>query len=208
MCEVLRDRSNRLVVVRGPAGCGKSLLSLQEALLDLERKEVQKVVLVRPFVECDEQLGFLPGSLEEKMGPWRRSFEDAVGDAISPATWARWIDDGRIEQAALGMLRGRTFRHSWVIADEVQNATPKQVQMLVTRIGDGCRMVLLGDPSQSDLRKKSVHGLTDLWDRLERLRSCGELPTEIELVELGFEDIQRDPVVGFLEEVVYRSQLP
>ena len=135
----------------GPAGTGKTYLAVAYAAQCLERGQVERIVLSRPAVEAGERLGFLPGDMREKVDPYLRPLYDALYDVLPPAKVERDLETGVIEIAPLAFMRGRTLAHSFVILDEAQNTTSMQMKMFLTRIGEGSKMVVTGDPSQIDL---------------------------------------------------------
>jgi phosphate starvation-inducible PhoH-like protein len=207
----LRDPKYRLLIIRGPAGCGKTMFALQEALRTLDTGDTPKIFLIRPAVSCEESLGYLPGSQDEKLAPYMLPFYDSVGDLYPQSKWNQWRNDGRVEAFSIGFVRGRSFKHCTVIADEMQNATPHQLRTLLTRVGEGCRMIILGDPAQTDLQRKE-NGLADLWERLLDYGSSSGVygagfPSDVHCVELGHEDIQRDPLVAFAEDLYRYNKL-
>ena len=158
-----------IVIATGPAGSGKTMLACQEAA----RRRLGKVLFTRPIVAADEDLGYLPGTVDEKMEPWfRHVMEYCRNVHVEP----------------LGYMRGRTFTDTFIIADEMQNSTPNQMKMLLTRIGANSKMIILGDLDQSDLT--GPNGLADVVGRIEGL----EL-THVHHVAMGPEDVQRDPAV-------------
>jgi len=154
-----------IVIGTGPAGTGKTLLACHEASKALVSRRVDRLVLTRPAVSVDEQHGFLPGNLEEKMAPWTRPMFDALHRWYSPNKVQDMIDAKQIEICPLAYMRGRTFDKTWIIGDEMQNSTPSQMKMLLTRIGEGSTMVVLGDPNQHD-RGFEANGLADLVKRV------------------------------------------
>jgi phosphate starvation-inducible PhoH-like protein len=165
---LLESARPSIVVAHGPAGTGKTKLAVQVGMWKLFNKEVDKIVLTRPTVPVDnEQHGFLPGTLNDKMRPWLLPIEDAIRDSpnYKHTTLNKLILDGRIEIAPLGFMRGRTFHRSWVICDEAQNCTPSQILMILTRAGKDTKIVISGDTSQND-RGRQTDGLSDLIDKL------------------------------------------
>jgi phosphate starvation-inducible PhoH-like protein len=187
--EALRNYQKPIVVATGPAGSGKTLFACQEAVERLGRRQVDRVILTRPLVAADEELGYLPGTLERKMDPWTRPMFDILGNYFSQSRIKRLVKDKVIEIAPLAYMRGRTFDGCFVVADEMQNTTPNQMKMLLTRVGEGSKMVVTGDAEQCDLRD-GIGGLSDLFPRIED----GVLEY-IEHVVLESEDIQRHPAV-------------
>lgn len=163
---------------------------MQAAVRALRSGECERIVMTRPAVGVeDERHGFLPGNLVAKMEPWTRPLLDVLREYYRAQEITRMIDDQIIEISPLAFMRGRTFKHSWVIADEMQNATPAQVKMLMTRIGQGSRIMITGDVEQAD-RARRDNGLSDLVDRLARLPVNG-----IETVTLTVKDVQRHALI-------------
>lgn len=186
----LLDADLPIVVALGPAGTGKSYLAMLAALRDLRLGRCDRVILTRPAVSVeDEQHGFLPGDLVRKMEPWTRPLLDIMKEFYHPRDIHRMIDDEIIEISPLAFMRGRTFKNAWIVADEMQNATPNQMKMLLTRIGSGSRIVVTGDVEQTD-RTCANNGLLDLAARLEQRRVPG-----LSICRLGSADIQRHPII-------------
>ncbi|PRA06704.1 phosphate starvation-inducible protein PhoH [Arthrobacter sp. MYb229] len=150
----------------GPAGTGKTFLAMAMAVAALQAKEVSRIILTRPAVEAGEKLGFLPGSLTEKIDPYLRPLYDALHDMIDPETIPRLLEAGTIEVAPLAYMRGRTLNDAFVILDEAQNTTSEQMKMFLTRLGFGSKMVITGDVTQVDLPGNSVSGLRMVIDVL------------------------------------------
>lgn len=186
----LMDPSLDIVVALGPAGTGKSYLAMLTALRDLRQGRCRKIVLTRPAVGVeDEKHGFLPGDLMKKMEPWTRPLLDIIKEFYHPREVVRMLEDEIIEISPLAFMRGRTFKDSWIVADEMQNATPNQMKMLLTRIGENSRIVVTGDVEQTD-RTHLNNGLMDLAQRLEREPRPG-----LSISRLGSEDVQRHPII-------------
>jgi phosphate starvation-inducible PhoH-like protein len=186
----LVDPSNYITVALGPAGTGKSYLAMLAALKDLQHGRCRKIVLTRPAVGVeDEQHGFLPGDLNQKMEPWTRPLLDIMKEFYHPREVVKMIEDGIVEISPLAFMRGRTFRDSWIVADEMQNATPNQMKMLLTRIGENSRIVVTGDIEQTD-KKMIDNGLMDLADKLESHPVPG-----MQICRLGVRDVQRHRVI-------------
>ena len=182
-------RRHDLVFGLGPAGTGKTYLAVAIAVSMLLEEMVERIILTRPAVEAGEQLGFLPGALEEKVDPYMRPMYDALYDMIPVDRVLRRRDAGEIEVAPLAYMRGRTLSNACVILDEAQNATPMQMKMFLTRMGENSRMVVTGDPSQVDLPKGTKSGLNDAIEILEGVN-------EIQIVQFGPDDVVRHPLVA------------
>ena len=187
----LQDESQHIVVTAGPAGTGKTYLAMLAAVKALREGECERIVLTRPAVGVeDEKHGFLPGNLNAKMEPWTRPLLDVLREYYRPQDIAAMIEDQTVEIAPLAFMRGRTFKDSWIIADEMQNATPSQCKMLMTRIGTGSKIVITGDVEQAD-RKRGDNGLMDLCERLGEGGVKG-----IAVCELEARDVQRHQIIG------------
>ncbi|MCP5432952.1 MAG: PhoH family protein [Alphaproteobacteria bacterium] len=181
-------RTNELVFGMGPAGTGKTFLAVAYAVTLYRSGAVDRIVLSRPAVEAGERLGFLPGDLREKVDPYLRPLYDALGDTLGGEETRRKIAEDEIEIAPLAFMRGRTLSNAFVILDEAQNATPMQMKMFLTRLGENSRMVVTGDPTQSDLPDGSVSGLADALAILRGVEGVG-------VVEFCEEDVVRHPLV-------------
>lgn len=155
----LNDPSKMIVFAIGPAGTGKTMLAVQWAIEQLKNGDATKIVITRPAVSVDEQHGFLPGTLEEKMEPWTKPIMDVFAENYMAKEIEFMIKEGVIETSPLAYMRGRTFKDSIIIADEMQNATPSQMKMLLTRLGHGSQMVVTGDLQQAD--RPSNNGLLE-----------------------------------------------
>ena len=193
--ELLMDENLSIVIATGPAGTGKTLLAMQAAIKALKERRIDKIVVTRPAVGVeDEKHGFLPGSLTQKMEPWTKPLFDVLHDYYSPRDTAQMILDEVIEICPLAFMRGRTFKNAYIIADEMQNATPNQMKMLLTRIGDGARILVTGDVKQTD-RKIGDNGLLDFRKLLDDFRNA----KHVSGIEFTMSDIERHPAV---EEVL------
>ena len=187
----LFDTETHITIAVGPAGTGKTYLAMQAAIQALRTGQVDRIVLTRPAVGVDEeQHGFLPGDLNQKMEPWTRPLLDVLHEYYSPKDVAQMLADKIIEISPLAYMRGRNFKSAYIIADEMQNATPGQTKMLMTRIGQGSRIVLTGDTNQAD-RTNTNNGLLDICQKLKNNDTVG-----IRVCELGLRDIQRHPIIG------------
>ena len=186
----LQDDSQHIVVTAGPAGTGKTYLAMLAAVKAFRAGEVDRIVLTRPAVGVEgEKHGFLPGDLNQKMMPWCIPLLDVLKEYYREQDVVAMIDDGTIEIAPLAFMRGRTLKDAWVIADESQNMTPKQMVMLLTRIGENSKITVTGDVEQTD-RIKGNNGLVDLCERLKEGGVKG-----IAVCHLDNRDIQRHPII-------------
>lgn len=184
----LTNWQKTIVIALGPAGTGKTLLAVQAAVKSFLDRDVDKIVLTRPAVTVDEDHGFLPGSIVEKMEPWTKPIFDVFQDYWSMKQIAYFIEHGKIEISPLAYMRGRTLKNAWIIADEMQNATVNQMKMLLTRIGENSKMVVTGDLQQGD--RLSDNGLRDFAIRCESYNS-----PHISFVDFDHNDIERHPAV-------------
>jgi phosphate starvation-inducible protein PhoH and related proteins len=187
----LQNVDTSIVVTVGPAGTGKTYLAMVAAVKALKEGAIERIVMTRPAVGVEgEQHGFLPGNLVAKMEPWTRPLLDVMREYYRPQDIAAMIEDQVIEIAPLAFMRGRTFKNSWIIADEMQNATPAQVKMLMTRIGQDSKIIITGDVEQAD-RNRGDNGLMDLCERLEHSTVNG-----IAVCKLETRDVQRHKIIG------------
>jgi phosphate starvation-inducible PhoH-like protein len=180
----------------GPAGSGKTLFACRAAVCALKAGSVDKIVITRPLISVDnEDLGFLPGSVVHKMDPWTRPIFDILGDFYSVNQIRTMVENGVVEISPLAYMRGRTFKRSFIIADEMQNSSPNQMLMMLTRIGEESKLVITGDLKQSDRP-----GINGLWDFIEKLRMSGD-ESLIRFIELDSGDIQRSAVVARILDI-------
>jgi phosphate starvation-inducible protein PhoH and related proteins len=182
-----------LVFGLGPAGTGKTYLAVAYAAQCLERGQVERIILSRPAVEAGERLGFLPGDLREKVDPYLRPLYDALNDVLPPAKVERDLATGVIEVAPLAFMRGRTLSHAFIILDEAQNTSAMQMKMFLTRIGEGSKMVITGDPSQIDLPPGQKSGLEQAVTLLDGIKG-------IEAVRFNVGDVVRRDLVARIVE--------
>ena len=180
----LNSKEDSITVVVGPAGTGKTLMACNTAINYLKDKKIDKIIITRPVVAVEEDIGFLPGTLMKKMDPWTRPIFDIFEEFYSKTQVSNMIANGQIEISPLGFMRGRTFKNAFIIADEMQNSSPNQMYMLLTRIGVNSRMVVTGDLEQSD--RFDNNGLKDLMNKYKKSINL----TNIVLVELNNTDIQ------------------
>jgi phosphate starvation-inducible PhoH-like protein len=198
---LLSQRTKKIVVATGPAGTGKTLFATEMGVKSYLTNHVEKIIFTRPSVTVDEDLGYLPGTLEEKMAPWVRPIYDILYTFISPKDVGSLIEDKTIEISPLGFMRGRTFKNCWIIADEMQNSTTSQMKMLLTRLGENTRLIITGDLDQPD-RHNEMNGLDDFLDKFKGKRS-----SSITSVEFSNDDIQREEVVKEVLEI-YSGDIP
>jgi len=186
----LQDDSQHIVVTAGPAGTGKTYLCMLAAVKAFREGAVDRIVLTRPAVEVEgEKHGFLPGDLNQKMDPWVRPLTDILREYYRQPDILAMIDEQKIEIAPLAFMRGRTLKNAYIIADEMQNATPAQCKMLMTRIGQNSKIAITGDVEQAD-RIKGNNGLADLCQRLKKGGVKG-----ITVCDLDSRDIQRHKII-------------
>jgi len=186
---ILNKDTEYLLSVVGPAGTGKTLLACVKGIEKLKENKIEKIIITRPVVSVEgENLGFLPGNIEKKMDPWVRPIYDVFSDFYSKKELNELILNNKIEISPLGFMRGRTFKNSLIIADEMQNSTPNQMLMLITRLGINSKIVITGDLNQSDLKEKN--GLQDLINKMNKKN-----PYNFYLVKMNESDIQRSNIV-------------
>ena len=192
----LQDDSQHIVVTAGPAGTGKTYLAVLAAIKAFRAGEVDRIVLTRPAVAVEnENHGFLPGDLNQKMEPWLKPITDILREYYRPQDIAAMIEDQKIEIAPLSFMRGRSLKKAFIIADEAQNMTPAQMVMLLTRIGEGSKIVVTGDIEQTD-RTGTKNGLADILTRLKKGGVKG-----ISLCEFESKDIQRHHLITHILEM-------
>ncbi len=182
----------------GPAGTGKTYLAVAAAVAMFLDGQVDRIVLSRPAVEAGERLGFLPGDMKEKIDPYLRPLYDALNDMIPGRQAAKLMEEGKIEVAPLAFMRGRTLAHAFVVLDEAQNCTEMQMKMFLTRMGEGSRMAITGDPSQIDLPRGMRSGLVQALDFLRGVEGIG-------FVTFSAADVVRHPLVARIVEAYGRG---
>jgi phosphate starvation-inducible PhoH-like protein len=192
----LQDPDKTMIFAIGPAGTGKTLLATQTAVKLLKEKQIEKIIVTRPAVSVDEQHGFLPGTLEKKMEPWTRPIFDVFAEYYYAKEIQNMLLEGVIEVSPLAYMRGRTFKNSFILADEMQNATPNQMKMLLTRIGENSRMVITGDLKQAD--RIEDNGLIQFIRLLEESDFSHRY---VDIVNFGQKDIERHPAVKEILEI-------
>jgi phosphate starvation-inducible PhoH-like protein len=200
--EYLDDPAVSILLGVGPAGTGKTLFACSAAVQEMKRGAIQKIILTRPVVSVEEDIGFLPGSLIAKMDPWTRPIFDILGEFYTQKDVDSMLHSGAIEISPLAYMRGRTFKKSFIIADEMQNSSPNQMLMLTTRLGQGSKMVITGDLKQSD--RMTNNGLLDIMNKLKVYQGDS---SSIKVVEMGLEDVERSAVVSNILDI-YRDPEP
>jgi len=181
-------KENDITFGVGPAGTGKTYLAMAVAVAYLKQQKVNRIILTRPAVEAGEKLGFLPGSLEEKVDPYLRPLYDALYDMVDPDKVVSMIEKKVVEVAPLAFMRGRTLNDAFIILDEAQNTTKEQMKMLLTRIGFGSKVVITGDITQIDLPKTAESGLIEAIKVLQNVKGIG-------FVQFSDKDVVRHPIV-------------
>jgi phosphate starvation-inducible PhoH-like protein len=191
----LQDESKNIVLAIGPAGTGKTLLAVQNGIRQFQEGKVEKIIVTRPAVSVDEDLGFLPGTLNEKMAPWTRPIFDVLGEYYQQKDIENMLYENVIEISPLAYMRGRTFKNAYVIADEMQNATINQMKMLLTRLGEGSKMVVTGDLAQADrLKDNGLINFIELLNKHKKLE-------RIDVVHFDNKDIERHEAVKEILEI-------
>ena len=188
------DTSN-LVLALGPAGTGKTYIAIAKAVDALRAGKIGRIVLCRPAVDAGENIGFLPGDMEEKLAPYLRPLYDALQDRMSAKQVKAMIAEGQIEIASVGFMRGRTLNNAFIVVDEAQNCTYVQLKMILTRLGWNSKMIVTGDPAQSDLLPE-MSGLAPVADRIESMKG------DIGVVRLQQADVVRHPLVAKMLDVL------
>ena len=185
----LHDDTKNILFAIGPAGTGKTLLAVQMGIKLFQEGKVDRIIVTRPAVSVDEDLGFLPGTLNEKMAPWTRPIFDVLGEYYQQKDIESMLFEGVIEISPLAYMRGRTFKNAYIIADEMQNATQNQMKMLLTRLGENSKMVVTGDLAQADRLRDN--GLIDFITKIE-----GKKLSHIDVVRFDQQDIERHDAVA------------
>jgi len=181
--EILDDNKYKIVIAAGSAGTGKTLIAVTKAIQALQQGDIKKIVITRPAVSTDEDHGFLPGTLEDKMAPWVRPIYDVFEEYFSPAEIKMMIEEGIIEIAPLAYMRGRTFKDSYIILDEGQLTTNNQMKMALTRVGEGSRIIVTGDVNQTDRDKTGLKTVIELFNKNN--------PSGMAIVQFSREHVER-----------------
>jgi phosphate starvation-inducible PhoH-like protein len=185
----LQDDSTNILFAIGPAGTGKTLLAVQNGIKQFQEGKVDRIIVTRPAVSVDEDLGFLPGDVNQKMEPWTKPIFDVLGEYYLQREIVEMLKENIIEISPLAYMRGRTFKNAYIIADEMQNATPNQMKMLLTRLGEGSKMVVTGDLKQAD--RLEDNGLIEFCNLLDRVKNT----RHIDVQYFETKDIERHDAV-------------
>lgn len=186
----LKVKSRKIVIACGPAGTGKTMFATEYGIRNFLLGTYNKLIFTRPTVSVEEDIGYLPGTLEDKMAPWVRPIYDILYQFMSTKEVQTLLEEKQIEIAPLGYMRGRTFKNCWIVADEMQNSTISQMKMMMTRLGDNSRLIITGDLDQHD-RVGEVNGLEDFLKRFQ-----GKKSSSISIYMFQKTDIQREKVVA------------
>jgi len=192
-------KKNDIVFAIGPAGTGKTYIAVALAVRALKNKEIKRIIITRPAVEAGENLGFLPGDLQEKIDPYLRPVYDALDDMIPSEKLKYYRENRVIEIAPLAYMRGRTLSNAFILLDEAQNTTPMQIKMFLTRLGKNSKLIINGDRTQIDLRSNQKSGLDDAIQILKNIKGIGH-------VELNEKDVIRHPVVKDIIKAYEKAQ--
>jgi phosphate starvation-inducible PhoH-like protein len=195
LVKYLDDNAIKIVISLGPAGTGKTLFSCQKAITDLKSEKINKIIITRPAVTVEEEIGFLPGNIIKKMDPWTKPIFDIFLEYYSKTDVDLMLGSGKIEICPLAFMRGRTFKNSFILADEMQNSSPVQMKMLVTRIGENSRLIITGDLNQTDILKEN--GLHDFVSKVERFNNT----KMINIVRFDNSDVERSEIVKKVVEI-------
>ena len=198
----LKKKEYKIVIASGPAGTGKTLFGVEQGIRNYILGNYEKLIFTRPTVTVDEDLGYLPGTLEEKLNPYIRPIFDILYNFITPKEVENLLSEKVIEIIPLGFLRGRTFKNCWIIADEMQNSTISQMKMLLTRLGENSRLVITGDLEQNDLHGV-INGLEDFLNKIKGRRS-----DSISSIEFDKSQVEREDIVKEVLEIYETNKIP
>jgi len=195
----LNDDSCKIIIGVGPAGTGKTLFACQKAITQLKSEEISKIIITRPVVTVEEEIGFLPGNILKKMDPWTKPIFDIFLEYVSKTELDLLLYSNKIEICPLAFMRGRTFKNSFIIADEMQNSSPNQMKMLTTRLGVNSRMVITGDLHQTDIQKEN--GLNDLIVKINIYTNNNNNTNLISIIDFNNVDIERSDIAKKVIEI-------
>tara|TARA_B100000035_G_scaffold270722_1_gene245152 strand:- start:1805 stop:2827 length:1023 start_codon:yes stop_codon:yes gene_type:complete len=185
--DTLNNNEVKMVIASGSTGSGKTLFATTQAIEYFLKNKVDKIVITRPIISVDEEIGFLPGTIEEKMNPWLQPIYDILYKFFDNKQLSRLLDDKKIEICPLGYMRGRSFHKTYIIADEMQNSTPQQMKMIASRVGVQSKLVITGDVQQSDLKE---NGLIDICERIDNTKSR-KIRQMIKIIDMKDIDVMR-----------------
>lgn len=198
----LRNDNTTLVVGTGPPGTGKTLLACYIGVEKLLEQKHSKMIITRPCVSIEREMGYLPGDIDNKMDPWLKPIYDSIDISYNSKNVSSNALSGKLEIAPLSFIRGRTFSNAYIIADEMQNASIHEVKSLLTRIGDNCKIIFTGDPSQCDLEQYvQMNGLNDLINKIDESCLNEELNNVIKKIEFSNDDIKRSEFTRLIMEL-------
>jgi len=197
--QYLDDENSKIIVSLGPAGTGKTMFACQKAISQMKSEEINKIIITRPVVTVEEEIGFLPGNIIKKMDPWTKPIFDIFLEFFTKTDLDLMLYNNKIEICPLAFMRGRTFKNAFIIADEMQNSSPNQMKMLVSRLGDNSRLAITGDLQQSDI--KGDNGLHDFISKFKKHQSNHNATELIRLVHFDNVDIERSDVVKKVIEI-------
>jgi phosphate starvation-inducible PhoH-like protein len=195
----LDNDTNKIIIANGPAGTGKTLFACQKAISLFKGDLINKIIVTRPVVTVEEEIGFLPGNLVKKMDPWTKPLFDIFLEHFTKTEFDLLLNNNKIEICPLAFMRGRTFKNAFIIADEMQNSSPNQMKMLVTRLGDNSRIVITGDLNQSDI--KTENGLNDIIKKINNFNLHNTSAKGINIVEFTSNDIERSEIVKTIIDI-------
>ena len=206
--ENIKNETNKIIIGIGPAGTGKTLFACNYAAEQLKSEKIQKIILTRPIVPVEEDLGYLPGKINNKMEPWTRPLFDILQEYYHNKDIVTMLQSGKIEIAPLAYMRGRTFKNSIIIADEMQNSSPSQMLMTTTRIGEDSKLLITGDLNQSD--RYENNGLKELIKKIDDYKRLGGKSDGISIISFDSNDIERSKIVNKIIEIYEnrRTNLP
>ena len=190
--EILNNSEVKLVFSVGSAGSGKTLFATLQAIEYLIKNKVERIIITRPTITVEEDIGFLPGTIKEKMHPWIQPIYDILYEFFDSKDVIQFINSNKIEICPIGYMRGRTFHNTYIIADEMQNSTPQQMKMILTRIGSNSKLVVTGDNNQCDIKNS---GLTDILERLSKNKNNKTINRQIKTILFNSNDIKRSSIV-------------
>ena len=203
--EYLNNKDIPLILAVGPAGTGKTLFACMQAIQSFKKGEINKIIITRPTVTVgQEELGYLPGNIIKKMEPWTQPIFDIFLQSFSKSEIDDYLYSGIIEVSPLAYMRGRTFRNAFIIGDEMQNSSPEQMAMFVTRIGENSKLVITGDLNQSD-KPHQMNGLYNLMMKIDDYPNKEEINTSIKIIQFLNEDIERSKIVQLMVNIYSKS---